>query len=122
MLGIREIYDNEKNVGVIVSYSPSNEYFNNYNLEKENIIMVLNGEIVFASLIKNNIYNLDNKNWYILEKLLELFLKKDFNYLKVLVNYLNEDSLGYKLIKQIIEEKINELKIKEEDLKLILKK
>ena len=104
MLGVREIYDNEKNVGVIVSYSPSNEYFNNYNLEKENIIMVLNGEIVFASLIKNNIYNLDNKNWYIL------------------VNYLNEDSLGYKLIKQIIEEKINELKIKEEDLKLILKK
>ena len=60
MLGIREIYDNEQKVGVIVSYSPSNEYFNNYNLKKENIIMVLNGEIVFGSLIKNNVYNLKN--------------------------------------------------------------
>ena len=122
MLGIREIYDNEQKVGVIVSYSPSNEYFNNYNLEKENIIMVLNGEIVFGSLIKNNIYNLKNNNWYIIEKLLEMFLKKDINYIKVLVEYLNEESIGYKLIRQIIVEKVNELKIKEEELKLILKK
>lgn len=122
MLGIRDIYDNEQKVGVIVSYSPSNEYFNNYNLEKENIIMVLNGEIVFGSLIKNNIYNLKNNNWYIIEKLLEMFLKKDINYIKVLVKYLNEESIGYKLIRQIIVEKVNELKIKEEELKLILKK
>ena len=122
MLGIRDIYDNEQKVGVIVSYSPSNEYFNNYNLEKENIIMVLNGEIVFGSLIKNNIYNLKNNNWYIIEKLLEMFLKKDINYIKVLVEYLNEESIGYKLIRQIIVEKVNELKIKEEELKLILKK
>ena len=122
MLGIREIYDNEQKVGVIVSYSPSNEYFNNYNLEKENIIMVLNGEIVFGSLIKNNVYNLKNNNWYIIEKLLEMFLKKDINYIKVLVEYLNEESIGYKLIRQIIVEKVNELKIKEEELKLILKK
>ena len=122
MLGIREIYDNEQKVGVIVSYSPSNEYFNNYNLKKENIIMVLNGEIVFGSLIKNNVYNLKNNNWYIIEKLLEMFLKKDINYIKVLVEYLNEESIGYKLIRQIIVEKVNELKIKEEELKLILKK
>ncbi len=122
MLGIREIYDNEQKVGVIVSFSPSNEYFNNYNLEKENIIMVLNGEIVFGSLIKNNVYNLKNNNWYIIEKLLEMFLKKDINYIKVLVEYLNEESIGYKLIRQIIVEKVNELKIKEEELKLILKK
>ena len=122
MLGIREIYDNEQKVGVIVSYNPSNEYFNNYNLEKENIIMVLNGEIVFGSLIKNNIYNLKNNNWYIIEKLLEMFLKKDINYIKVLVEYLNKESIGYKLIRQIIVEKVNELKIKEEELKLILKK
>ena len=120
MLGIREIYDNEKNVGVIVSYSPSNEINYGFNLNEVNIIKVINGEIVFTSLTNGGVFNLENNNWYIVVKALNNLIDISLEYTKILILNLNVNSKSYNLIKQIIDDRINNLHVKENDLKKVL--
>ena len=120
MLGIREIYDNEQKVGVIVSYNLSNKINYGFNLNEVNIIKVINGEIVFTSLTNGGVFNLENNNWYIVVKALNNLIDISLEYTKILILNLNVNSKSYNLIKQIIDDRINNLHVKESDLKKVL--
>ncbi len=120
MLGIREIYDNEQKVGIIISYNLSNKINYGFNLNEVNIIKVINGEIVFTSLTNGGVFNLENNNWYIVVKALNNLIDISLEYTKILILNLNVNSKSYNLIKQIIDDRINNLHVKERDLKKVL--
>ncbi len=120
MLGIRDIYDNEQKVGIIISYNLSNKINYGFNLNEVNIIKVINGEIVFTSLTNGGVFNLENNNWYIVVKALNNLIDISLEYTKILILNLNVNSKSYNLIKQIIDDRINNLHVKENDLKKVL--
>ena len=119
MLGVRDIYDEENKIGIIISYSLSSKVNYSYNLNEVNVIKVINGEIVFVSLINGGVFDF-NDNWYIVSKALNELIDISLEYTKVLISNLNVNSKGYNLIKQIIDDRINSLHIKENDLKKVL--
>ena len=124
MLGIRDIYEHEKKVGIILSYSLNNENYG-YNQKEVYVIKVINGEIVYTSSIYGGIYNQEDDiqkyNWVVVEKVLEMFLNLSLEYTKILIDNLNSDSIGYQIMLQIIDNKINILKTKQDKLSLIKK-
>lgn len=120
MLGVRDIYDNKQKVGIIISYNLSNKINYGFNLNEVNIIKVINGEIVFTSLTNGGVFNLENNNWYIVIKALNNLIDISLEYTKILILNLNVNSKSYNLIKQIIEDRINNLHVKESDLKKVL--
>ena len=119
MIGLREIYEHEKKVGIILSYSLNNENYG-YNQKEVYVIKVINGEIVYTSSIYGGIYNQED-NWVVVEKVLEMFLNLSLEYTKILIDNLNSDSIGYQIMLQIIDNKINILKTKQDKLSLIKK-
>ena len=124
MIGLREIYEHEKKVGIILSYSLNNENYG-YNQKEVYVIKVINGEIVYTSSIYGGIYNQEDDiqkyNWVVVEKVLEMFLNLSLEYTKILIDNLNSDSIGYQIMLQIIDNKINILKTKQDKLSLIKK-
>ncbi len=120
MLGVRDIYDNDQKVGIIISYNLSNKINYGFNLNEVNIIKVINGEIVFTSLTNGGVFNLENNNWYIVVKALNNLIDISLEYTKILILNLNVNSKSYNLIKQIIDDRINNLHVKESDLKKVL--
>ena len=124
MIGLREIYEHEKKVGIILSYSLNNENYG-YNQKEVYVIKVINGEIVYTSSIYGGIYNQEDDiqkyNWVVVEKVLEMFLNLSLEYSKILIDNLNSDSIGYQIMLQIIDNKINILKTKQDKLSLIKK-
>ena len=124
MIGLREIYEHEKKVGIILSYSLNNENYG-YNQKEVYVIKVINGEIVYTSSVYGGIYNQEDDiqkyNWVVVEKVLEMFLNLSLEYTKILIDNLNSDSIGYQIMLQIIDNKINILKTKQDKLSLIKK-